>query len=71
LDYLHAGQHFKAAAELVGHEEPELRTGYLNRFAGALEKYGDYRGDNAVLAQAIAVFRAAVKGLNAMREALP
>ena len=60
LDYLQAGQHFKAAAELVGDEAPELRVGYLNRFAGALEQYGDYRGDNAVLAQAISVYRAAL-----------
>ncbi len=60
LDYLQAGQHFKAAAELVGHDESELRAGYLNRYAGALREYGDYRGDNAVLAQAIAVYRVAL-----------
>jgi len=58
LDYLQAGQHFKAAAELVGYEQPEVRASYLNRFAGALRQYGDYRGDNAVLARAIAVYRA-------------
>src|SRR5205823_473573 len=52
LDYLQAGQHFKVAAELVGHHEPGLRTEYLNRYASALREYGDYRGDNAVLTQA-------------------
>jgi tetratricopeptide (TPR) repeat protein len=60
LDYLQAGQHFKAAAELVGHYEPGLRAEYLNRYASALCEYGDYRGDNAVLAQAIAVNRLAL-----------
>ena len=60
LYYLQAGQHFKAAAELVGYEAPELRVSYLNRFAGALEQYGDYQGDNTVLAQAISVYRAAL-----------
>src|SRR5205814_2012925 len=50
----------KVAAELVGHHEPGLRTEYLNRYASALREYGDYRGDNAVLTQAIAVYRAAL-----------
>src|SRR5438105_3950555 len=53
-------QHFKAAAELVGHDESKLRAEYLNRYANALRDYGDYRGDNAVLTQSIAVYRAAL-----------
>jgi hypothetical protein len=69
LDYLQAGQHFKIAAELVGHGDPELRAGYLNRYAGALQQYGNYRGDNAVLAQAIAVNRAALAEIS--RDELP
>ena len=63
------GQHFKIAAELVGHGDPELRAGYLNRYAGALQQYGNYRGDNAVLAQAIAVYRAALAEIS--RDELP
>jgi hypothetical protein len=51
------GKHFKAAAALVGYEE-ELRAGCLNCFAGARRQFGNYRGDNAVLAQAIAFYRA-------------
>jgi len=69
LDYLQAGQHFKAAADLAGREETELRSGYLNQYARALKQYGDYRGDNAVLAQAIAVCRAALAEIP--RDAMP
>ncbi len=57
LEYLQAGQHFKAAAELVGIEEPALRVAYLDNYAYALYVYGSERGDNAVLAQAIEVLR--------------
>jgi tetratricopeptide (TPR) repeat protein len=57
LDYLQAGQHFKVAADFVAHDTAELRADYLNRYAEALQQYGDYRGDNAVLAQAIGVYR--------------
>ncbi len=60
LDYLQAGQHFRAAADLVGREDTELWADYLNRYAGSLKQYGDYRGDNAVLAQAVAVYRVAL-----------
>lgn len=45
LDYLQAAQHFKAAAEIVAVDEIELRVGYLNRCAAALDQYGDEKGD--------------------------
>ena len=57
LDYLQAGQLFKGAADLVGQDEAELRADYLNRYAGALRKYGDEKGDNTVLEQAIGLYR--------------
>ena len=69
LDYLQAAQHFKAASELLGSDEPKLRAGYLNRYADSLKQYGDYRGENAVLAQAIAVYHAALAEIS--RDEMP
>src|SRR5206468_1300600 len=69
MDYLQAAQHFRAAAEIVPQDELELRLAYLDRHAQALRQYGDEKGDNAVLAQAIDVYREALS--EAPRERLP
>jgi tetratricopeptide (TPR) repeat protein len=69
LDYLQAAQHFKAAAELVGSDAPDLHVDYFNRYALALYRYGDKKGDNTALAQAISVYRDALKRL--AREHMP
>jgi tetratricopeptide (TPR) repeat protein len=61
LDYLQASQHFKAAADMLAESELKLRVGYVNRQAGALCKYGEEKGDNAVLVQAIGVYREALR----------
>jgi len=57
LDYLQAAQHFKSAASLVAGEDLNLKLGYLTRSADALTTHGDEKGDNAILAQAIGVYR--------------
>ena len=69
LDYLQAGQHFKAAADLIGDYYPELRAKYLNSYAGALRQFGYERGDNTVLAQAIGVCRMTLQEIT--RERVP
>jgi tetratricopeptide (TPR) repeat protein len=69
LDYLQAAQHFKVAAETIDVGEDMLRVNYLNRYAGALYRYGDEKGDNAVLAQAIGVYSKTLGTLK--REELP
>jgi tetratricopeptide (TPR) repeat protein len=61
LDYLQAAQHFKAAADFVVGCATALRAEYLNRYAVALCRYGDEKGDNAVLTQAIGVLRDSLK----------
>jgi hypothetical protein len=57
LDYLQAAQHFQAVAKLLAGEDLELKLGFLTRSADALTTHGDEKGDNAVLAQAIGVYR--------------
>jgi tetratricopeptide (TPR) repeat protein len=57
LDYLQAAQHFKSAAALVVTEDLNLKLGYLARSADALKTHGDEKGDNAILAEAIGVYR--------------
>jgi hypothetical protein len=57
LDYLRAAQHFEAAASLVAGENLNLKLEYLTRSADALETQGDEKGDNAILAKAIRVYR--------------
>jgi tetratricopeptide (TPR) repeat protein len=57
FDYLEAAKHFREAAELVSGDDALLRLNYLMRSAGAFFSYGDEKGDRAVLAQAIEVYR--------------
>jgi hypothetical protein len=57
LDYLQAAQHFQSAAKLVAEDDLDVKLGYLTRSADALRTHGDEKGDNAVLAQAIGVYR--------------
>jgi Asp-tRNA(Asn)/Glu-tRNA(Gln) amidotransferase C subunit len=57
LDYLQAAQHFKFAANLVAGDDLKLKLAYLTPFADALMIHGYEKGDNAVLAQAIATYR--------------
>lgn len=49
LKYLQAAEHFKAASEQVPTLGLKIRMDYLNRYAGALNRHGDEKGDNAVL----------------------
>jgi tetratricopeptide (TPR) repeat protein len=61
LDYLQAALHFRTAASLVAGGDQNLKLAYLTRSADALRTYGDEKGDNAILAQAIAVYRDVVR----------
>jgi hypothetical protein len=69
LNYLEAAQHFKAASATVPASDAQARGEYLNRYADALYRHGDEKGDNAALLQAIAVYREALKELT--RERVP
>jgi tetratricopeptide (TPR) repeat protein len=69
LDYLAAAGDFKAAADLLPPSAFDKRGDYLNRYGTALYRYGDEKGDNTALLQAIGVFK---KALNEpLRERLP
>jgi tetratricopeptide (TPR) repeat protein len=61
LDYLQAAQHFQSAANLFAEEDINLKLGYLARSADALGTHGDEMGDNAILVQAIGVYRDVVR----------
>jgi tetratricopeptide (TPR) repeat protein len=52
-----AAQHFRSAASLVGGEDLNLKLGYLIRSADALRLHGNEKGDNAILVQAIGIYR--------------
>ena len=69
LDYLQAAQHFQSAASLVAGEDLDLKLDYLTRSADALRTHGDEKGDNAVLAQAIGVYREVLR--ESTRERVP
>ena len=64
FDYLEAALHFRAAADMLPPSEIQARIGYLNRYARALYRHGDEKGDNAVFAQAIHGFREALRQNN-------
>jgi tetratricopeptide (TPR) repeat protein len=67
LDYLQAAQHFKYAASLVAAADPKIRLVYWTHSAGALTTFGDEKGDNAVLAQAISVYRDVLREISLKR----
>ncbi|MCP5196996.1 MAG: tetratricopeptide repeat protein [Gammaproteobacteria bacterium] len=69
LDYLQAAEHFRAASEKVPTSASTERGGYLRRCADALQNYGDQQGDNAVLLQALDIYRQALADLP--RERMP
>jgi tetratricopeptide (TPR) repeat protein len=69
LDYLQAAQHFNSAASLVAGEDLNLKFAYLTRSANALTSHGDEKGDNAILAQAIGVYRDVLR--HRTREQMP
>jgi tetratricopeptide (TPR) repeat protein len=56
-NYLAAGQHYLAAANLLGPEEIELRARYRHNQAFALVQFGEHKGDNAALADAAEICR--------------
>ena len=63
LNYLEAAAHFQAATEMTPTSAPTARGIYRRRWADALWIYGDRQGDNAALAQAIALHRQALTEL--------
>jgi tetratricopeptide (TPR) repeat protein len=69
LDYLQAAQHFKSAASLVAGADLNLKLVYLTRSAHALRSYGDEKGDNAILTQAIGVYRGVLREIT--RDRMP
>jgi hypothetical protein len=56
LNYSEAAAHFKAASERVPESQPQVKGAYLRRHADALSGYGNRKGDNAALRQAIAIY---------------
>jgi tetratricopeptide (TPR) repeat protein len=69
LNYLQAAQHFRSAASLVAEEDMNLKLAYLARSAYALMTHGDEKGDNAILAQAVGVYRDVLR--ETTRERMP
>jgi tetratricopeptide (TPR) repeat protein len=63
LDYLRAADHFEQATTLVPSDDDDRRGDYLNRYAMALYRHGDERGDNVALLSAIDVYRQALEAL--------
>ena len=60
LDYIQAANHFGICRRSVDSYRAKIKTfrlEYLLRSAYALVSHGDEKGDNAVLAQAVAVYR--------------
>jgi tetratricopeptide (TPR) repeat protein len=60
LHYLDATGHFREAAKLVPAGHPDEKGRFLTAEAGALQRQGDERGDNASLTTAITVYHAAL-----------
>lgn len=60
LNYLEAAKHFQAATEMTPASAPTARGIYRRLWANALSDYGEQSGDNAALAQAIALYRQAL-----------
>jgi tetratricopeptide (TPR) repeat protein len=69
LDYVQAAQHFQSAASLVAEKDLNLKLGYITQSADALRTHGDEKGDNAVLAQAIGIYRDVLR--ESIRERMP
>jgi len=61
LAYRDAAAHFKAAFELAPSSEHDVRGDYLFRNASALYEYGDLKGRNAPLREAIKGYKAALE----------
>lgn len=57
LNYLEAAAHFKAASEIVPLSYPQVKGEYLRSQADALSTYGEQKGDNAALHQAITIYQ--------------
>jgi tetratricopeptide (TPR) repeat protein len=69
LDYLVAAGHFRVAADLLPASAADLRGDYLNRYAATLRSYGEEKGDNTALLQAIGICKSALSEL--ARERVP
>jgi tetratricopeptide (TPR) repeat protein len=63
LNYLRAAGHFEQASTLVPAEDNDRRGEYLRRYADALYRHGDERGDNIALLSAMDVYRQALEAL--------
>ena len=72
LDYVQAGDHFKAAGDLLQQvDQLATEADYLNRAAVAYRRYGDEKGDNEYLLRAIDLCRCALENLSRERMPLP
>lgn len=70
LNYPEAAAHFKAASEMVPLSHSQIRGEYLGRQANALFEYGEQKGDNTALRQAITVYQKALGVLTRERTPL-
>jgi tetratricopeptide (TPR) repeat protein len=52
--------HFNAASHIVPVSQPTVKGGYVRRAANALADYGDHKGDNDALRQAIHAYHEAL-----------
>jgi tetratricopeptide (TPR) repeat protein len=69
LDHLTAAEHFRVAAGLLPAAAADARGDYLDRYAGALQSYGEEKGDNTALLQAVGIYGKAL--LELPRECVP
>jgi exonuclease VII small subunit len=61
LQYAVAAEHFRKAAAIVPASKATERAEYLNRYAEALYRQGDERGDNPALIHAVDAYREALQ----------
>jgi tetratricopeptide (TPR) repeat protein len=70
LKYQEAADHFKAASQIVPKSHPTVRGEYLRRYADALATYGDQKGVNDALRQAIHAYNEVLDALTRERAPL-
>ena len=67
LQHQKAASHFEQAVQLVPEGNGDQKAKYQLKWANALREFGDYKGDNAALEQAIGLYREVLDQYTLMR----